>query len=146
MQHTEKGNIYTEIVLEVFKLSGLLVADGDRLVKHIGLTSARWKVLGALSIADGSMTVSKIAENMGQSRQGVQRIVNDMIREGMVICHENPHHKRAKLIVMTEKGQTTYQALNELQVPWANEKAEKIGIEDMQRTLKTLQQMTQFLK
>ncbi len=145
MQHTEKGSIYTEVVLEIFKLSGLLVASGDRLVKITGLTSARWKVLGALSISSEPVTVARIAESMGQSRQGVQRIVNDMTREGMVRFQENPNHKRAKLIVITEKGQKAYQALNELQVPWANKNAEKIGLEDMRQTLKTLHKMTEQL-
>ena len=145
MQPTEKGNIYTEVVLEIFKLSGLLVAEGDRLIKFTGLTSARWKVIGAISISEEPMTVAKIAEKMGQSRQGVQRIVNDMTGEGMVKCLENPNHKRAKLIVISEKGQKAYQKLTEIQIPWANEKAKKIGLSDMQRTLKTLQTMTRLL-
>ena len=145
MQHTEKGSIYTELVLEIFKLGGLLVTEGDRLIKLTGLTSARWKVIGALSISEEPMTVAKIAEKMGQSRQGVQRIVNEMVADGVVKCHENPNHKRAKLIAITKKGQELHQTLNEIQVPWANEKAEKIGLREMQQTLKTLKTMTRLL-
>jgi predicted transcriptional regulator len=36
MQHTQKGQNFTEIVLEIFKVSGLLAAEGDRLARELG--------------------------------------------------------------------------------------------------------------
>jgi hypothetical protein len=38
----------TELVLEIFRLNGELIAMGDALVGDIGLTSARWQVMGAI--------------------------------------------------------------------------------------------------
>ena len=82
MKHTQKGSILTEIILETFKLSGLLVSEGDQLVMEAGLTSARWKILGALSYESTAMTVPDIARAMGQSRQAVQRLANEMTKDG----------------------------------------------------------------
>ena len=73
MSHTPEGQLFTDIVLEVFKLSGLLALEGDRITDEFGLSSARWKVLGALSFSPSPMTVPQIAAAMGQARQGVQR-------------------------------------------------------------------------
>ncbi|MDH3233798.1 MAG: MarR family transcriptional regulator, partial [Alphaproteobacteria bacterium] len=38
----------TALILETFRLNGRLLAAGDRLVGDLGLTSARWQVLGAI--------------------------------------------------------------------------------------------------
>jgi len=137
-----QGFIFTEIVLEIFKLSGLLVADGDRLTKSLGLTSARWKVLGALAIAEKPMTVAAIARNMGQTRQGVQRIADEMAQENIVRFQENPNHKRAKLLLLTEKGTGLYRKLSTIQEPWAEEKSKGFNQKDMETTLAVLKGIT----
>jgi hypothetical protein len=49
--HTPAGAATTELILETFRLNGLLLEAGDRLVADIGLTSARWQVLGAIALA-----------------------------------------------------------------------------------------------
>ncbi len=47
---------------------------------------------------------------MGANRQNVQRIVNDLEKEGLVAFHSNPHHRRAQLVVLTDKGRQTFDA------------------------------------
>lgn len=115
MQHTRKGELFTELVLEVFRLGGLLVEAGDELTKPQGLTSARWKILGALAYAPGPMTVSQIAAAMGQSRQGVLRLSDAMVADSILAYGDNPHHKTAKLVSLTAKSRLAYQALEAVQ-------------------------------
>ena len=81
MKRTQQGALLTEIILETFKLNGLLVSAGDQLTKELGITSARWKVLGALSNEARALTVPEIARKMGQSRQAVQRLTNEMVKK-----------------------------------------------------------------
>jgi len=47
----------TNLILEIFRVNGLLLAAGDRLTRDLGLTSARWQVLGAL--AEGPLTAAQ---------------------------------------------------------------------------------------
>src|SRR5712692_10354297 len=68
----------TELMLEVFRLNGRLLTSGDRLVADIGLTSARWQVLGAVALAGNRLPVAHIPRNMGLTRQAVQRTVNEL--------------------------------------------------------------------
>ncbi len=44
MQSQESHETFTQIVLEIFKLHGLLNAEGDEITKEFGLSSARWKL------------------------------------------------------------------------------------------------------
>ncbi|MGD9807042.1 MAG: MarR family winged helix-turn-helix transcriptional regulator [Deferribacterales bacterium] len=141
MKHTKKGRLYTDIVLEVFRLSGAFVNEGDELVKHLGLTSARWKVLGALSMADEPMTVAKIAGSMGQTRQGVQRLTDIMEKEGYLRYEDNPHHKKAKLVMLTKEGVELYAKADAIQIEWSNSLSKELDIKDAENALKILKQM-----
>ena len=93
MKHTHKGQNFTEIVLEIFKVSGLLTTEGDQLTKSFGLSSARWKVLGALNMSKKPLTVSQISRIMGLTRQAVQRLADAMKEDGLLDYQTNPQHK-----------------------------------------------------
>lgn len=115
-----------DLIVEVFRLNGLLLATADRLVSKFGLTGARWQVLGAIVKLGVPETTARLARNMGLTRQSVQRVVNEMVSEGMLTFEENPHHKRSKLVIMTPKGERAFERALELQGPWV--KALSAGI------------------
>ena len=138
MQHTQQGHVFTEIVLEVFKLSGLLTAEGDRLTEAHALSSARWKILGSIAQADAPPTVPQIARVMGQTRQAVQRLVNVMHTDGLLELIGNPNHKRAKLVTLTTKGKATYTKLEKSQIPWANQCSSHMNKKELETTLSVL--------
>src|SRR5688572_2733122 len=100
----------SDLSIEVFRLNGDLLAAGDALVADIGLTSARWQVLGAIALSPAPLPVAHLARNMGLARQSVQRIANELEAEGLLRFAPNPHHQRAKLALLTERGREAYEA------------------------------------
>jgi len=128
---TEAGKAVTALVLDVFRLNGRLQLAGDRLVAGLGLTSARWQILGAIAYAERPESVAWHARTMGVHRQGVQRIVNELEKEGIVEFQPNPHHKRAHLVVLTPKGQKLFDAAIALQVPWVNDLSKDLSPDDI---------------
>ncbi len=129
LRHSSSGAAMTELVLELFRVNGLLLAVGDRLTTDLGLTSARWQVLGAL--ADGPLTVAQIARNMGLKRQSVQRLVDVLSEEGIVAFEDNPHHRRAKLVRLTQAGQRKYEQISQIQVRWANSVSRGLSVKEL---------------
>ncbi|ARO55260.1 transcriptional regulator, MarR family [Methylorubrum extorquens] len=115
----EAADAATALVLEIFRSSGALLAAGDRLVGDLGLTSARWQVLGAVALAAQPLPVARIARDMGMTRQGVQRTVNELAKAGLVSLADNPHHLRARLVLLTPAGRDAYAAAAVRQAPWA---------------------------
>src|SRR6516165_11056427 len=109
----------TDFVLETFRLNGCLLASGDALVADLGLTSARWQVLGAAALSPAPVSVAQIARNMGLTRQAVQRLANEMAADGLVRFAPNPHHQRAKLVLLTAAGKTAFAAAMKRQAAWA---------------------------
>ena len=130
-QRTAPGSALSLLILDVFRLNGRLLAAGDRLVEHLGLTSARWQVLGAIALATAPAPVAWIARDMGLTRQGVQRIVNELEQDGFLAFADNPHHRRAKLVTLTAKGRTVYDAADRLQKPWVNTLAKGVSAGDI---------------
>ena len=143
---TPAGTAVTELILDVFRLNGRLLAAGDRLVADVGLTSARWQVLGAIALAATPSPVAHLARGMGLTRQGVQRIVNELAAEGLVELAPNPHHRRAQLVLLTESGRSAYQAASERQVPWVNRLAEGLDDGDLAAARGVLRALIQRLE
>jgi DNA-binding MarR family transcriptional regulator len=113
-----KSGTLTELVLEIFRLNGRLIAAGDALVAGTGLTSARWQVVGAIALQKGRAPVAHIANAMGLTRQSVQRIADELEKTGIVEFRDNPHHRRARLVTLTAKGHALNEAAMDLQKPW----------------------------
>src|SRR4028118_524950 len=97
----------TNLVLETFRLNGRLLTAGDTLVGDLGLTSARWQVLGAVAMSPVPLPVSHIARNMGLTRQTVQRTANELEAQGLIRFAPNPHHQRAQLVLPSGNGRDT---------------------------------------
>ena len=106
---TPAGSALTDLVLDLFRLSSRKLVAGDRLVADLGLTSARWQILGAIVEAARPQPVAWLARDLGTNRQNVQRIVHDLEKEGLaellrrprarVDVLQAPHHGSARLDV-----------------------------------------------
>jgi len=145
-KRTPAGEALTDVILDLFKLNSLILTAGDRLVARLGLTSARWQILGAMVAAQRAQPVAWLARDMGANRQNVQRIINDLHKEGLVTFENNPHHRRAQLIVLTDKGKQSFDAAMRLQAPWINGLSEGLSVKDIQTMHRTILALRQKLE
>jgi DNA-binding MarR family transcriptional regulator len=136
-----RDEIVTDIILSVFRLNGQLIDAGNRLVRDIGLTSAWWQVLGALDLSAVPIPVAHIARNMGLSRQSVQRVADLLAEKGLVRFEANPHHQRAKLVVLTPRGRVAVKGAELRQRPWARELMTGLSVERIAAALEVLEHM-----
>jgi len=143
---TPAGEALSGLMLDLFRLDSLLLTAGDRLVAPLGLTSARWQVLGAIVADERPQPVAWLARNLGANRQNVQRIVNDLHGEGLVGFQANPHHRRAQLVVLTDKGRRAYDAAMRLQVPWINGLSDGLSVKDIDTVRRVVAALRQKLE
>lgn len=144
--HTPGAAAATALIVEIFRLNGRLLEAGDHLVRDLGLTSARWQVLGAIAASTAPLPVAHIARNMGLTRQAVQRLANDLERDGLVRFAPNPHHERAKLVVMTDIGCRSFATAMQRQVPWANRLAKGLDSGELATALGLLETLRRRLE
>jgi len=140
------GEALTELVLEVFRLNGELLDAGNRITKPFGLTSARWQILGAIDQEGQSLTVSQIARRMGLARQGVQRIINDLQKQGLVSSSRNIDHKRAPLFSLSSNGERIIAEINAAQAIWINNLSGGLSSREITRSLELLQAVRKQLE
>lgn len=135
---TDSGEALTDVILEIFRINGELLSAGNRITKPFGLTSARWQVLGAIDLEAQPLTVSQIARRMGLARQGVQRIVNDLEKLGLVASATNIDHKRAPLFSLSEEGERVMAKIDSAQAEWVNKISFGLSTNQLGELLDTL--------
>ncbi len=137
-QPTTKAAILTDIMLAVFRVNGRLLEKGDQMVEPLNLTSARWQVLGAVSLSGKPLSAPQVAEAMGITRQGAQKQLNKLEEEGFLDQLPNPRHERSPLYALTKRGNQAISATMSLQKTWADNLASNLSLQDLKNTLQTL--------
>jgi DNA-binding MarR family transcriptional regulator len=136
----------TGVMLAVFRLNGLILSRGDQLTEEFGLTSARWQVLGAISLGGGPQSVPDIADRMGVTRQGAQKQVNMLEADGLVAKRANPRHQRSPLYALTAHGKDTYDRIMARYAEWTDELADGEPPGTYAQTLEGLRYLEMRLK
>jgi DNA-binding MarR family transcriptional regulator len=141
---TARGLEFSELLVEVFRLNGLLLSAGDQLAQPSGLTSARWQVLGVVD--HEPTTVAQVARVMGLARQTVQQTANALARDGMVVFRDNPRDRRARLIALTARGRTALRQVERRQAGWANRVADRLSVDELRAATGTLRDLGDLLE
>ena len=145
MKKRTDPSLIRNLVITIFEANGLLVETGNGLVRDAGLTAAWWQVLGALGYATEPLPVARIARNMGLTRQAVQRIVNLLEERGFVALEDNPHHQRARLVVLTPAGRVALRAAEAAEAPLNRRLLDKIGAERIAAATAVLAEMNEVM-
>lgn len=114
--HSLKTEALSHLVWDILQAANRLIEAGNRLSAPFGLTAARWQVMGV--IFQEPATVAEVARHLSQTRQGVQRLADDMVRDGLASYSSNPRHARAKLLAPTAQGVLSYRKLMKEQTKW----------------------------
>lgn len=140
------SDVLTQVILAVFRTNGCLLRGGDALVAPLGLTSARWQVLGAVAMSDKPLSAPRIAAVMGTTRQGSQKQINLLVAEGLLEAKSNPTHKRSPRFALTKRGRTTYAELERTQTQWATQLAKGLATADLAATKRVLDLVSERLE
>lgn len=98
----EEQELFSTAAITSFQLNGQFLAIAEELARPAGITAAWWQVLGA--VLHEPLPVAGVARAMGITRQSVQRIADLLVDKGLAEYRENPAHKRAKLVAITDAG------------------------------------------
>jgi DNA-binding MarR family transcriptional regulator len=96
------ADAYRLLIADVHELAGLSRRLSGRDAAAHGATVGQWHVLSVIS--DTPATVPAIAARLGVTRQGAQRVVNELLAVGRVAAEPNPSHAQSPLITATPAG------------------------------------------
>lgn len=132
------------LVADVFELAGLLRRSGEAVAAGEGQTQARWQLLSVVS--DQALTVPQAARRLGVTRQGVQRVANDLIAAGLAERRPNPDHRASPLLAPTDNGRLVLRAITERATVVNSRLAEAVEPATLQATRDGLQRLIAALK
>ncbi|AIV73936.1 marR family protein [Burkholderia pseudomallei] len=135
-KHTLEGARLTEIILEIFKVNTALLDAGTEVTHDNTISSFRWQILAA--VRDGGKTAAQIGRELGMSRQITLWNAQFLADAGYIEFADNPGHRRAGLIVLTEHGKATLEDITRSQIAWSNTLAQGFDQSELDATLKVL--------
>jgi DNA-binding MarR family transcriptional regulator len=138
-RRTPAGDAFSGLVTRVFRLNGLLAAEGESLARPAGQTTARWQLLAM--VENGPATVAQTARTLGLARQSVQRVADVLEAAGLVAYTDNPHHRRARLVGLTDAGRRTLSEIQAVQRPWADAIGRRVGANDLRKATDVLDRL-----
>ena len=144
MKSTGKpDDVWSKFALTIFELNGLLMRAGEGITQSIGQSSARWQVLGRVF---EPQTVAKMARDMGHARQGVQRVADVLVKEGLIVYKDHPTDRRTKLLELTPQGMEVLTAIYVRQVEWSQRIMTKLNPEQLAMVADALEDIGQILE
>ena len=141
---TPAGDALTDLVMQVVRLIRDFSVAGEALAKPAGQTLARWLVLEA--VQDGPATVAQIAREMHLARQGVQRLADVLVRDGLAVYEPNPAHRRAKLLRLTPQGRSALRTVQAAQRSWADALGAELGEADLRQASAVLERVLDAIR
>jgi DNA-binding MarR family transcriptional regulator len=135
--------LLSSAALIVFRLNGQFLDLAEQLARPAGITAAWWQVLGA--VIDGPLTVSDIGRSMGISRQAVQRIADLLVGKGLAEYHDNPAHRRAKLVAPTDAGRAANAAISPQHAQAAARLVSAMGAEELANAVAAMTKLSEVL-
>lgn len=139
-----ESQLAADFALLIFKVNGQMLDVGERLARPVGLTVARWQVLGA--VLGAPLTAAGIAREMGISRQAVQRVANALVEDGFLEPLANPAHKRAPLFAPTESGLAAMRRIAPAQAAYAAKLILAFGRRGLERLVKSLNAISPIIE
>ncbi|TDD58651.1 MarR family transcriptional regulator [Kribbella antibiotica] len=141
--HARDQELLSSAALTAFKLNGQFLELAEHLARPAGVTATWWQVLGA--VLGSPQSVSAIAREMGITRQAVQRTADVLAERGLAEYHDNPAHRRAKLVAVTPEGRAAISAINPHHAEHAAELAAVMGADQLAEAVAALRKLSEAL-
>jgi len=97
--------------------------------------------MGEIVLSGQALAAAQLARRMGLARQGVQCIVNDLEKLGLLTLNPNLGHKRAALVSITAERQKAIKQINAAQAAWVNQLSERFSERHLKHAFSVFQSL-----
>lgn len=132
----------SSLIGDVYEAAGALQMSGAAIAAAERVTLSQWHLMDA--IEDSSTTVARAARRIGQSRQAIQKVANEMVAAGLLEFRPNPDHKTSPLIFLTDDGLSVQKRLWARATESHEARFGPLSRRDLDITRATLRQITQL--
>src|SRR5690606_31690475 len=132
------------MVAALFEAASAVRQQGDDVASRAGQSLARWEVLYILGEAPGS--AAQVARRLGRTRQAVQRVIDLLAAEALIVATPNPDHRRSPRFHLSESGRNTLVTINSAAADWHRMVLEEFDLEELEQLADSLQRLTRVAR
>jgi DNA-binding MarR family transcriptional regulator len=100
----------------------------EDLIRHSKANGLSMPQLGAMfRIQRGADSVSDLGEELGVTSAAASQMLERLVQLGLILRTENPHDRRVKMIVLTDKGQRALREALETKLQWMDGLAQTLS-------------------
>ena len=133
---------FTQFTRALFAANNMVLKHGDLVTGKYQQTSARWRILG--NIEPEPLTVSQIAKLTGYTRQSIQRLADELVKEGLA-TYESTTDQRTKDVCITEKGRELLEQLANYENEWVARITQTLSVEELTELAQALEKVRAVL-
>jgi len=104
MTGSVSGNPLLAVIDEILRLQSCFEDLFGEVSNASSLSTLQKLVLFSVFDSPAPPTVPQVGRNLGHPRQVIQRVANELVDAGLLEKVPNPHHKRAMLLVPTDRA------------------------------------------
>jgi DNA-binding MarR family transcriptional regulator len=145
INRTNAGQAIEDLIVEIVATFFLLRAEGMRIGVVSSSGEGYWSVLRILKMK-GAQTVPQIARYRYVPRQSVQKLANEMLKDGVIEFVNNPAHKRSKLLRLTPKGEAVFAEMSDRIAVLSETLAEQKNADQLQNAVTVVRHLHQQLR
>ena len=142
---SSKGMVIADLMLEVAQFFFRLRAVGQKTGFNTNWGASAFGFMRSLALS-GPLTVPQIARMRPTSRQRMQRLADELAREGLVEFTDNPRHRRSKLVRLTRKGNARYRELSARLLEIASTMGADLSESDIRNATEIVRQLSDDAK
>jgi DNA-binding MarR family transcriptional regulator len=140
---TRNGAVFTDLLLEIFRVNRLLLDAGDAVASPAGMTSAQWQVLGV--VEHGPTTVSEVAAVMGLTCASVRATADGLLADALIVRVEDAGRSGDPQLALTPNGRDALARVQSRHAEWATRVGWELSMSDMRVALRALRQIRETL-
>jgi len=140
VNRTSTGQALESVMMETLQTFFQLRALGIRLGAVSPWGGGYWGLLRILKI-EGPRTVPQLARARSVSRQRMQKLADEMVKDGVVKLVDNPAHRRSKFLQLTPEGEQMLQELTARVAREAEQLAQDMDEQELRITVNILKEL-----
>ncbi len=138
-----------EAYLNLARTFGLLSCSMERFFKSYGLSSAGYNVLrilrGSKMDGDAKLPTLEVAQRLVSPVPDVTRLIDRLVRDGMVTRHRGDEDRRVVYVAINAKGQSLLKKIDKPVLEHHKEHLGRLGRADLKKLTRLLEKVRRAL-
>jgi DNA-binding MarR family transcriptional regulator len=90
--------------------------------------------------------ISQISEELGVTTAASSQLLDRLVQQGLIARRENPHDRRHKQLVLTERGRQILTESTVARQQWLYQLVDRLSVEEMEQIIQALELITERMK